>query len=101
MMYNIASGTGLSKRDSPGLKARDQIIREIWACGNEGKAGWKKKNGYHTRSLVETEMYRFKSTFGGKLKSRNFENQETEVLLRAYALNKMTMLGMPDSYPIK
>lgn len=83
--------------DSPPLP-RDEIIRAIRKLGRKE---WKKKNNYHQRSLSETAMYRLKTIFDDGLRSRIFENQATEALLRCSALNKMTSLGMPDSYCLR
>ena len=44
-------------------------------------------------------MYRFKQLFDGRLASRLFETQVTEVHVRVAALNVMTSLGMPVSVP--
>jgi len=77
-------------------KERDAAIREI---GKIGRKGWKERIGYHRRSLSETGMYRMKTIFGGTLKNRKFENQQTEVRLRCKLLNKLTTLGMPKSVP--
>ena len=77
---------------------RDEVIRAIRQLGRKE---WKKKNNYHQRSLSETAMYRIKTIFSDGLRSRIFENQATEALLRCSALNKMTSLGMPDSYCVR
>jgi len=37
---------------------------------------------------------------GGKLKSRNIENQKTESKIILNNINIMTGLGMPDSYAV-
>jgi len=95
---NIRDGTCLSKKKTLGLEKRNDLIKEMRACG--GKQNWKKISGYHKRSLVETQMFRLKTIFGPRLKSRNFNNQKIEVQLIASALNRMTILGMPDSYSI-
>ena len=76
---------------------RDEVLRGIRKCGRKK---WKKQMGYHKRSLAETAMYRVKTIFGNSLRSRIFENQACEALLKCYALNRMTQLGMPDSYKI-
>jgi hypothetical protein len=65
-----------------------------------GVKGWKKKAGYHRRSLVETAIFRLKTLFTDKLKSRDAQRQVTEVMIRCVALNQITELGMPESYPI-
>lgn len=75
--------------------ARDETIRSIRKFGRKG---WKKASGYHKRSLSETAMFRIKTIFGDTLSSRNFDSQRVEALLLCSALNKMTKLGMPDSY---
>ena len=59
---------------------------------------WKKNSGYHTRSLAETSMFRLKAIFGDMLSAHLLETQTTQALVRCAALNKMTHLGMPQSY---
>lgn len=68
-----------------------RIIRKI------GRKQWKESIGYHRRSLSETAMFRVKTLFGDKVLSRTFDNQRTELLLRLKTLNRMTLLGMPDT----
>ena len=68
-----------------------------WRTQQQGQSTWKKQSGYHRRSLVETAFYRYKQLFGDKLAARNFENQQTEALLKCHLLNQITSLGMPDS----
>lgn len=79
------------------LRARDKSLRRIRKVGRKK---WKRESKYHRRSLVETAMMRVKTIFGGSLSSRRFQNQATEMTVRCAALNRMTHLGMPDSYPI-
>lgn len=79
------------------VKPRDEVIRKIRQLGRKN---WKKQSEYHRRSLAETAMYRLKTIFDGTLRARLFENQATEALLRCFALNKMTQLGMPISYAV-
>lgn len=77
--------------------ARDENIRRVRQVG---RAQWKEDSGYHRRSLAETTMFRLKSRFGARLSSRRFESQATEAFIRCAALNRMTQLGMPDSYAV-
>jgi hypothetical protein len=79
------------------LRDRNENLRGV---RRHGVKGWKKKSGYHRRSLVETAMYRLKTLFADKLRSRRVERQATQVRIRCAALNRMTQLGMPESYPI-
>lgn len=76
---------------------RDENLRYI---RKHGRNQWKEDSGYHIRSLAETIMFRFKTIFGDKLSARLLETQTTQALIRCRALNKMTYLGMPDSYPV-
>lgn len=82
------------------LRHRDLAVEVIECYGGdiEGRKQWKKDFGYHKRSLVETAFFRLKTLFGSKLKYRNFINQANEAVARCVALNKITGLGMPQSY---
>ena len=62
------------------LEARNKAILEIRGLGGDNNARklWKIMKGYHRRSLAETGMYRFKALFGGVLRSRTFEGQQSE-----------------------
>jgi hypothetical protein len=89
------------KKD-PALLARDKTIEFI----NEGEDRnkqlklWKKINHYHDRSLVETMMMRMKTLFGDEMRSRTFENQYTDLMIRCAAINKINTLGLPMSEAI-
>jgi hypothetical protein len=81
------------------LEERNNALLEIRGLGGDDNARklWKKLKGYHRRSLAETGMYRFKTFFGGGLRSRIFRGQEAEVYVKSKAINIMTSLGMPRS----
>lgn len=49
---------------------------------------WKKKIGYHQRSLVEVTMFRYKSAFSDHLRARKGGTQEAEITLRCNLLNQ-------------
>jgi IS5 family transposase len=76
---------------------RDENLRYI---RKHGRKAWKEDSGYHIRSLAETIMFRLKTIFGDKLSARLLETQMTQALIRCLALNKMTHLGMPESYQV-
>lgn len=65
-----------------------------------GRDEWKKEAGYHRRSLAETAMMRLKTIFSDGLKSREWKRQETELRVRCATMNRMTQLGMPQSYAV-
>lgn len=77
---------------------RDQILQRI---DQVGRAAWKQESGYHRRSLAETTMFRLKVTFGGRVRSRSFDNQAVELFLQCAALNRMIQVAKPDSYPVE
>jgi DDE family transposase len=74
---------------------RDENLRAI---RQKGRRRWKQESGYHRRSLAETTFFRLKTLFGPTLHARAFPQQATEVFLKVAALNRMTHLGMPESY---
>jgi hypothetical protein len=74
---------------------RDENLRYIHKHGSKQ---WKQDSGYHVRSLAETIMFRLKIILGDRLSARLLETQSTQTLIGCLALNKMTHLGLPDSY---
>lgn len=76
---------------------RDENLRII---RKSGRKAWKATSGYHMRSLAETTRFRFKTIFSDRLSARLLETQTTQALICCAALNRMTHLGMPDSYKV-
>jgi len=76
---------------------RDENLRAI---RKSGRAAWKRSSGYHVRSLAENTMFRLKTIFGDRLSARLLETQVTQAMIRCAALNRMTHLGMPESYKV-
>lgn len=76
---------------------RDEAIRYI---RQHGRAKWKRVHDYHLRSLVETALFRFKQLIGRVLRSRDVLRQRTEARLGCQILNRMTQLGLPESYAV-
>lgn len=85
----VRGGEEFRDRDAAVLRGREV-----------GREEWKKEAGYHRRSLAETAMMRLKTIFSDKLKAREWRRQETELRVRCAALNRMTGLGMPQSYAV-
>jgi hypothetical protein len=85
----VRSGPEFGDRNAAVLRGREV-----------GRDEWKKEAGYHRRSLAETAMMRLKTIFSERLKAREWRRQETELRVRCAALNRMTSLGMPQSYAI-
>lgn len=76
---------------------RDENLRAI---RKKGRREWKRESGYHRRSLAETQVLRVKLIFGERVSARSFDGQAAQLLVRCAALNRMTQLGMPDSYNV-
>lgn len=89
----------LSKQAKRGGEPKPRDLA-IMGCAEMGRKEWKNRVGYHQRSKVETFMYRYKQTFGDKLKARKITNQATEVRIACKALNKMAAAGMPISIKV-
>jgi hypothetical protein len=85
-----------------GNSRKERLIRDenLRAVRKKGRPKWKREANYHRRSLAETGVFRFKTIFTDKLQSRNQDNQFQEMIIKCAALNRMTHLGMPDSYKI-
>ena len=79
------------------FEQRDENVREMRKLG---RAEWKLKSGYHKRSLVECAFFRLKTLFSDRLRSRRTDTQTTEAMTRCMAMNRMTKLGMPESYGV-
>jgi hypothetical protein len=70
--------------------------RAVRDCRRQGRTEWKKQNNYHRRSLSETAMYRFKTSFDGTLASRTLPRQINEAILKAKTLNTFRNLAAPE-----
>jgi hypothetical protein len=109
-VYKAAAANGVEKiiipprrdavlwdENSAEPQPRNANLRRI---GEIGRKEWKEESGYHRRSLAETTMFRYKTIFGDHLNAREAKRQMTEARVKCAALNRMTRLGMPDSYRI-
>ena len=73
---------------------RNEALSQIYASG---LASWKQQIGYHRRSLAETAMFRWKTTFGDRLSTRLLGHQQTEARIKASCLNRFAQLGLPKA----
>ena len=81
--------------------ARIKTLEEKLGNIDDARKRWKQEMDYHTRSISETAMFRFKTICGDTLSSRLIETQQTEVDIKINIINQFTKLGMPESYPLK
>ncbi len=63
-----------------------------------GRRQWKKESGYHQQARVENTFFRYKTIVGPILRARHPESQRTESIVACNILNRMTGLGMPESF---
>jgi hypothetical protein len=111
-VYQAIRERGISKAAIPPRKdariwqhgnlKEERLIRDenLRAVRKRGRKRWKEESNYHRRSLAETAVFRFKTIFTEKLRSRKIENQFNEMAIKCAALNRMTHLGMPESYKV-
>lgn len=85
-----------------GNRAEERLMRDenLRSIRKKGRKKWKQESNYHRRSLAETTVFRYKTIFGEKSQSRKMENQFAEMFIKCGALNRMTHLGMPQSYKV-
>ena len=87
----------LNPRPSAAQRERNHNILSIRELGWRE---WHKSSGYSGRAMVENAVFRYKTIMGRGMRSRTMKGQRMEVLLACKILNKMTQLGMPDSYRV-
>ncbi|MBD0326965.1 MAG: IS5 family transposase [Pyrinomonadaceae bacterium] len=93
----IPPRSGAVVRGKSPFEQRDENVRGIRKLGRKQ---WKRKSTYHRRSLVETAFFRLKTIFSDKLRARSMETQSAEAMVRCVAMNRMSKLGMPQSYAV-
>ncbi len=61
---------------------------------------WYKTSGATKRSMFENAVYRYKTIIGCEMRARTLARQRVEQRIGCEILNKMTAMGMPDSYRV-
>jgi hypothetical protein len=87
--------TATVSRRRPRSSARDHTITQVQQVG---RRRWKKVSGYHRQARAENAFFRYKSILGEALHSRTSGAQTVEIQLACNILNRMTVLGRPESY---
>ena len=93
-VIDIQRGVKPGAETSLGSKQRNDILLKMRACGRKV---WKEQRGYHRRSLVETQMFRWKKILGAGLSSRKLAHQAVEARIKAKILNIFASIGMPKT----
>ena len=69
----------------------------IQAIAEQGRMGWQKTSGYNARAGAEGTMSRYKRIIGDTLRSHGRPSQEVETRIAVTVLNRMFVLGRPES----
>ena len=86
----------LSQNSNTAMQERDRHIRAIERHGR--REGYK-LSGCTEQSMVENAVYRYKAIMGPEIRARTLARQRVEHRIGCEILNnKMTALGMPDTY---
>ncbi|MGL4290884.1 MAG: IS5 family transposase [Phreatobacter sp.] len=80
------------KEDCPAAVARNDILHNV---KTEGRAGWKRRTGYHARSRIEAKMRCLKA-FGDRIAARDPERQTAEIHIRVTLINRFNALGTAE-----
>ena len=75
--------------DSEKRKANIKLLNDV------GREKWQEATSYGKRAGVENTNSRYKTIIGGKLRSKDTDNQNTEVQIGVRILNRMRALGIP------
>jgi hypothetical protein len=79
-------------------QARNRSVKRI---AEVGRQRWKTEVGYHRQGKVENTFFRYKTMIGDRLRSRDLDTQNTEVILGCNILNRMYERGHPRSVAIR
>lgn len=79
-------------------KAARQRNRNLLEIKENGRMQWQKNRNYGQRNYSELAVQRYQRILGTTLHARNLVRQKQEAMIGCGILNKMTSLGMPQSY---
>jgi len=74
---------------------RNRNLQEIKTWG---RMCWQRIREYGRRNYSELAIWRYKKILGNTLRGRELSCQKNEAMIGCSILNKMTNLGMPQSY---
>jgi len=83
-----------------GLNAHPMRNRNIAEINANGRMKWQRARNYGQRNYSELGVQRYKRILGRAVHARIMPNQKQEFMIGCGVLNKMTSLGMPDSFRV-
>jgi IS5 family transposase len=98
----IPARIGAAIRPEAEAAARNAVVAEMERLWDDEThdARWKVESGYHARSRVESEMFRYKKVIGDSVSTKNLASQTVEVLLGCRILNRFLELGRCESHAV-
>jgi len=81
-------------------ESAEQRNKSILEIEVNGSMAWQRENNYGQRNYSELGVQRYKKIVGKSMHSREFSRQKQEAMIGCGVINKMTSLGMPQSYRI-
>ncbi len=72
--------------------------RNILEIAEHGRMAWQKVRNHGLNNYSELGVHRYKIILGRAMYARKMPNQKQEFMIGCGMLNKMTSLGMPDSF---
>ena len=79
-------------------KAAMQRNRNILEIEEHGRMHWQKTREYGRRNYSELGVQRYQRILGNTMHARDLSRQKQEAMIGCGVINKMTSLGMPESY---
>ena len=84
----------VSASDEAALRQRNQNVKSI---DENGVLTWKRTSGYYRQSEVENMFFRYKNLIGDELRARNENSRRVESVIACNILNRLKLLGSPQS----
>ncbi len=79
-------------------KVAEMRNRNLQEIKTQGRMQWQKDRQYGRRNYSELGVQRYQRILGDALHAREFKRQKMEAMIGCGVINKMTSLGMPQSY---
>jgi Transposase DDE domain len=83
-----------------GHNAHPMRNRNVAKINANGRINWQRARNYGQRNYSELGVPRYKRILGRAVHARIMPNQKQEFMIGCGVLNKMTSLGMPDSFRV-
>ena len=78
--------------------ARDRVIAHVRRVGLRQ---WKVDRGWHQQARAENGVFRYKQIIGPSMRARDPAGQRVEARLACSILNRMTVMGRPESHAVR